>query len=155
MLEHWPPMKPRAVRYDKALSTPPCALGATLSCYSSCMGGGLAIPKGLCPKAQGCSSSRNPGNESNGIINPNGVVASASSWRSRDARQFKEDKATTPLGLTNYRDRIPRVVEDSNPGLWGATPLGLSACSENGHPRWLADSHPWVLSRASVTLGFY
>jgi len=85
-----------------------------------------AILKGLCPKAQGCSSSRNPGNTSNGIINPNGVAASASSWGYRDACQFTEDKATTPLGLTDFGGGISRVVADSNPGLWAETPLGFA-----------------------------
>src|SRR5258708_36989641 len=124
MLEHWPPMKPRAVRYDKALSTPPCALGATLSCYSSGMGGGLAIPKGLCPKAQGCSSSRNPGKESNGIINPNGVVASAASWWSRDACEFKEDKATTPGGVDELSGPDTQGCRRLQPLALGRNPVG-------------------------------
>jgi len=42
-----------------------------------------------------------------------------------DTGQFTENKATTPVGLTEFGGGIPRVVEDSNPGLWAATPLGL------------------------------
>jgi len=82
-------------------------------------GSGRAIPKGLCPPAQGCEERATLGTAGDDDNNPEGV---ASTCGRLDTQGIE---ARTLSGLTEPRQCIPKVARSSQPWAEGHNPFGI------------------------------